>query len=408
MVIAHLMASPFFGGPEKQMLGLARHLPESLRSIFVSFPEHGKCRPFLDEVRRHGFAGLELTHNFPELRKAANEVTQTLRKLRPDMITCSGYKPDLLGWLAARRLGIPVVAVCHGWTSATWKVRVNETLDRWVLRWMDAVVCVSQAQADKVLRAGVPQSKITVIRNAVGPEAFAEPAPEYRDRLRSLFALPRRWIIGAAGRLSPEKGFDQFVEAAALAHRSNPDLGFVIFGDGPMRGALARKIARHGLQGTVVLAGFRTDLERYLPHLDLAVIPSFTEGLPVILLEAFAAGVPVVATSVGGVPEVIDEGQSGWMVPAGDPISLAERICTMFRDDGRRRAMGQAGRERVKRQFTFARLADEYGLLFQRFGVGQTDTLQERRLARLIQPFTAPLVGSAGKRSVMESTKSSA
>lgn len=385
MVIAHLMASPFFGGPEKQMLGLARHLPAGLRSVFVTFPEHGQCRPFLEEVRRHGFTGLELIHNFPEMRRSANEVTQTLRNLRPDMITCSGYKPDLLGWLAGRRLGVPVVAVCHGWTSATWKVRVNETFDRWVLRFMDAVVCVSQAQADKVVRAGVAEKKVTVIRNAIGGEAFAEPAPEYRERLRSLFALRPRWIVGAAGRLSPEKGFDQFVEAAALAHRSNPELGFVIFGDGPMRQELARRIAGHGLQGTVVLAGFRTDLEGYLPHLDLVAIPSFTEGLPVILLEAFAAGVPAVSTSVGGVPEVIDDGVSGWLVPPGNPLTLAERICTMFRDDDRRREMGQAGRQRVQRHFTFARLADEYGQLFRRFGIGQSPTRIERRLDRLIQ-----------------------
>jgi len=366
MEIAHLMASPFHGGPEKQMLGLARHLPETHHSVFLSFPERGLCRPFLQEVRRLGFEGIELVHNYPQLRRAVNEVTDTLRRVRADILMCSTYKPDLLGWLAARRLGIPVIAVCHGWTAATWKVRINEALDRWVLRWMDRCVCVSQAQADKVARAGVAHERITVIRNAVGEEAFAEPQPAYRDKLRSLFVQPPRWIVGAAGRLSPEKGFGQLVEAAALVRARRNDLGFVIFGDGPLRHELQTRIARLGLQDIVVLAGFRTDVGRYLPHLDLVTIPSFTEGLPVVLLEAFAAGVPVVATSVGGIPEVIENGRSGWLVPPGDPTSLADRIVAMFQDDEPRRAKGQVGRERVRREFTLKRMADEYRQLFDR------------------------------------------
>ena len=128
------------------------------------------------------------------------------------------------------------------------------------------------------------------------------------------------------------------------------------------------------------------------------MIPSFTEGLPVILLEAFAAGVPVVATSVGGIPEVIDEGKSGWLVPAGDPLSLAEKICTMFRDDERRRDMGETGRERVQRQFTFARLADEYGQLFNRFVEGSYTTRPERRLDRMarITRATMPIINLDG------------
>jgi glycosyltransferase involved in cell wall biosynthesis len=364
MVIAHLMASPFYGGPEKQMLGLARALPASHRSVFLSFPERGLCRPFLAQVRRHGFDAIELTYNYPQIRRAINEVTQTLRQHRADILTCSTYKPDLLGYLAARRLGIPVIAVCHGWTWANWKARINEALDRRILRYMDQAVCVSQAQADKVLKAGVARDKIKVIRNAVDEEAFGEPRPEYRERLRSLFANPPRFIIGAAGRLSPEKGFDQLVEAAAIVRRERSDLGFVVFGEGPMHQRLQKQIAKLGLAETVVLAGFRTDVAQFLPHLDLVVLPSFTEGLPVVLLEAFAAGVAVVGTTVGGIPEVIENGRSGWLVPPGDPTSLAERIVAMFQDDEPRRAKGQVGRERVRRDFTFPRMAEEYRQLF--------------------------------------------
>src|SRR5687767_613324 len=109
MRIAHLLASPFYGGPERQMVGLARHLPPSTRSVFMTFAEGGKCQALLDQVRAHGFDGFALKENAPHLRQAAAEVARHLRRLKIDLLTCSGYKPDLIGWLAARQAGIPVV-----------------------------------------------------------------------------------------------------------------------------------------------------------------------------------------------------------------------------------------------------------------------------------------------------------
>src|SRR4051794_3131762 len=97
MLIVHLMASPFYGGPERQMLGLALHLPASCKSVFLSFPERGLCRAFLDEVRKNGLEGIALEHNYPRVWRAVDEVAQHLKRLRADVLTCSGYKPDLLG-----------------------------------------------------------------------------------------------------------------------------------------------------------------------------------------------------------------------------------------------------------------------------------------------------------------------
>jgi glycosyltransferase involved in cell wall biosynthesis len=357
------MASPFFGGPERQMLGLARHLPASA-SVFLSFAENGKCQAFLDQVHQHGFQGVALNHNTPHVRRAAGEVAGHLRRLKADLLTCSGYKPDLIGWLAARQVGIPVIAVAHGWTAATLKVRLYEAIDRLVMRWMDAVVCVSEAQGERVRRAKVPDKKIAVIRNAVAADAFAEPDPAYGDRLRHFFARPPRRIVGAAGRLSPEKGFDQLVEAATLVLRQDPDVGFVQFGDGPLRAQLTRQIEARGLGERFQLAGFRTDIAQFLPHLDLMVLPSFTEGLPVVLLEAFAAGVPAVASAVGGIPEVIEEGKSGYLVPPGDPPALARRILDILREDCTRLAMGWRGQRRVRDHFTFTAQSVQYQRLF--------------------------------------------
>src|SRR4051794_4226685 len=166
MVVVHLIASPFLGGPERQLLGLIACLPESYRSALLSFAEGGRCRPLLDEARRLGFEAVELEQNAPRYRAAVREVAGHLRRLGAEVLCCHGYKPDILGWQAAHRAGIPVVAVFRGWTAATLKVRLNEALDRLYLRRMDRVVCVSEGQAARVRRAGVPAGRVVVIRNA--------------------------------------------------------------------------------------------------------------------------------------------------------------------------------------------------------------------------------------------------
>jgi glycosyltransferase involved in cell wall biosynthesis len=366
MHIVHLMASPFVGGPERQVLGLARHLSPPYRTSFLSFAERGLALPFLEEARRAGFEATELHANAPRILACIREVADELRRRGADLVCTSGYKPDLIGWRAARRVGLPVVAVAHGWTNATIKVRVNELIDRLVLRWVDAVVCVSAAQARRVRRALVPWRKIVVIPNAVDAEAFAPPDPAYRTAVLKLFPTPPRLIIGAAGRFSPEKNFALLIDAAARVIAKRSDVGFVVFGDGPLRAALRAQVARLGLTDRFILPGFRTDLGKYLPHLDLAVLSSTTEGLPVILLEVFAAGVPMVATAVGGVPEVLEDGRSGYLVASGDTDALAARMLDALRDDDARRAMGGYAQAHVRRHFSFAQQVRQYQDLFER------------------------------------------
>jgi glycosyltransferase involved in cell wall biosynthesis len=364
MRIVHLMASPFLGGPEHQVLGLADAMAADHETVFLSFSERGLCRPFLEQARKNGFQALELTENAPRIRRAAREVAGHLKRLRADVLCCHGYKPDVIGWRAARQAAVPVVAVSHGWTAATLKVRLNELLDRVVLRWMDRVVCVSAAQAVRVRRAGVPSDHVVVIRNAIRTEAFDKMDPSCRHEMQSWFAQPRSRIIAAAGRLSPEKGFDQCITAAALVAQQDPQAGFVLFGDGPLREKLARQVAAKGLTGTFVLAGFRGDVQRFLPSCDLVVLASWTEGMPVIVLEALAAGVPVVATAVGGTPEVVHNGVNGFLIPPGNPTELAERIAAVLGNETMRRGMGEQGRKLIGERFTFAAQARVYEELF--------------------------------------------
>jgi glycosyltransferase involved in cell wall biosynthesis len=359
MILAHLTASTMFGGPERQMLGLAANLPPGVRSVFLSFAEGGRCGDFLAAARGQGFEAHALRHDTPRLWAATRELTDRLASLQATALCCNGYKANLLGRLAARRVGIPAIAVSRGWTSESFRVRVYERIDRWHLRWMDRVVCVSAAQAAKVLRTGVPAERLRVVPNAIDPDRFTRQDFSYRGDLERRFSRPRSRIIGAAGRLSPEKGFDVLVAAAATVRTALPDVGFILFGDGACRDALQRQINTLGLADDFLLEGFRPDLDALLPHLDLLVLPSHTEGLPNVVLEACAAGVPVVATAVGGTPEVLGGGV-GRLTPPGDADALAEAIIDVFREPDALRNMAAAGQRRVRRCFTFAAQARSY------------------------------------------------
>jgi len=346
------------------MLGLADALRPEVETAFLSFPEDGCCRAFLAEVGRRGFGAQMLRNDSPRVLAVVRELAGLLRQVGADVLCCHGYKADLLGGWAARRAMVPVVAVSRGWTGESRRVRFYEALDRWALRRADRVVGVSEGQAAKVRRAGVSAERLVVIRNAIRADRFAGPDPIAREELQAYFPKRRRRIVAAAGRLSPEKGFDVLVEAARRVAEVDPEVGFIHFGDGPQREPIVRQVEAAGLNGSFVLAGFRGDLDRLFPSFDLVVLPSWTEGLPNVALEALAAEVPVVATAVGGTPEVVGEGH-GHLVPPGNPEMLALRIHEMLADEAERQAMGRRGRAFVTEHFAFEAQARDYLRLFE-------------------------------------------
>jgi glycosyltransferase involved in cell wall biosynthesis len=366
--VVHLTDSPFFGGPERQMLGLSVSLPASVRTTILCFRDHASGAPFLEQLARAGVTARMIGHANPRFLGMIADVARELRATRADLLVCHGYKADVLGWIAARRVGIPVLSVSRGWTGHTRKVRAYEALDRQMLRRMDGVVCVSEGQAIKVRRAGVPAERVHVIHNAIDPSRFAAGGgaarASGRAALQALFASPRDHVVVGVGRLSPEKGFADLVEAARLVVQELPDAGFVIVGDGPSRQGLEAQLRDAGLAGHVVLAGFRADVDALLPGADVLAQSSHTEGLPNVVLEACAAGVPVVATDVGGTGEVVADGVNGRLVPAGAPRTLASRLLELLRDPVRRQAMGEEGCRIVRRDFAFATQGAAYEALF--------------------------------------------
>ena len=364
MNLVHLTASRFFGGPERQMLTLGKSLPPDYRSSYLAFREDGFGEDFVRNVRGAGMPADSLVYDTPHFRRTIHEITRRLRDTRADVLITHGYKSNLLGRPAARRAGIPIVSVARGWTGESRRIRAYDAVDGYHLRYMDRVVCVSEGHARVVAETGLPSARMRVIRNAARIEAFdRDPDPAYRDILHAFFPdgiRPEHTVVIAAGRLSPEKGFHLLIESAKSIAAENPDARFVLFGCGGEETRLRASIADAGLTDTFVMGGFRSDLDRLLPWGDLLVLPSFVEGLPNVVLEASAAGIPSVATRVGGTAEVLADGETGFLVEPGDVPMLAERLSRLIADADLRRRMGLAARERVSSRFTFAGQAEAW------------------------------------------------
>lgn len=356
MKIVHLTASTFFGGPERQMLGLAEHLLPDVETIFASFHEHGRSAEFLNKVRTAGFPAILIAHDTPNLLAAIHDVQRTIHGA--DVLFVHGYKAGLLGRIAARREGIPVIGVSRGWTAENWKVKLYERLDRWNLQKLDHVVCVSNGQANKVRRYVKSRQHISVIHNAARLDDFHPKTGRNEGPIT---------VLGA-GRLSIEKGFQQ-IPAILEQLGKWCDVRIQLAGDGPLRAAIEADAQHRGVQHRLDFLGFRHDIDRLMSNADILLLPSFTEGLPNVILEAAAAGIPAVATAVGGTPEAIIQGKTGILVESGDINAMAESLRLLATHHDTRMQMGLAAREYVESHFSFAAQANQYRELIERFAI---------------------------------------
>jgi glycosyltransferase involved in cell wall biosynthesis/protein-tyrosine-phosphatase len=287
-----------------------------------------------------------------------------------DVVHTHRYKDTVLGALAARLAGVPnVVRTVHGHPEPTggWsamKLRMYESLDRFALRrWASVIVAVSKNLADSLRGAGFWPGMVTAIHNGAAP--IPPIAPDDRAALRRELNLPPdALVIGTVGRLVPVKGHVDLIRAVALAQPRMPQARLVIAGDGPLLGDLWAMAGRLGIDKHCVFAGHRADVHRVLAAMDVFALPSLSEGIPMALLEAMSLGVPVVATRVGGIPEVVRDRVTGLLVPPGDDRALAEACLELARYPDWAAEIGAAGQVFVTEEYTQERagraLADTY------------------------------------------------
>lgn len=364
--ILHLRASNFVGGPEHQLLRYAEAERSGPYEIWLgTFVGEEEGEDFLRAIEARGLTAISLSarNSLPSFRS----VMRTLRENRISLVCTHGYKADILGVLAGRILGVPVACFLRGWTGENRKVRSYEFLDRLVLPLADRIVCLSANQAARLTHQKFLSKKIRVVVNSIDTPPFhTEQKVWSKHELARKFGVPlESRLVASAGRLSPEKGVTEFLKAARQILEIHPDTCFLVFGDGALRNELELLVTELGLSKSVRFAGFLKEIRNLLPGLDVFVNPSLSEEMPNVILEAMAASVPVVATAVGGVPDIA--GSSNWivLVPPGDPPAIAKAVSDLLKNPWKANELARRGYERVRESFSLETQKAGMDLLYE-------------------------------------------
>jgi len=356
----HVVAPGEFGGRERvvQMLGHGlRGLGHTVHVVAVEEPR--AVEPFLAPLAKAGVQTHALTMPDRAYGRERRAITNLFRRLRPDVVHTHGYRPDVLHSGVARHLSIPVVTTVHGFAGGDWKNRFYEWLQRRAFRRFDAVVAVSRPLAERLARVGVPRSRIHAVPNAWSE--FAKPLE--REAARDVLKIPRDgFVVGWVGRLSREKGADVLV--GALPRLSGVPLTVSVVGTGAELVALQSRARDLGVDGRIRWHGAVADAARVFTAFDVFVLSSRTEGTPVVLLEAMAAGVPIVASRVGGVPDVVSPAEAA-VIRSEDPVALAAEIRRVYDDPGAARDRARAAHARQTREFSVVPWLQRYEAIYR-------------------------------------------
>jgi L-malate glycosyltransferase len=349
MFSLHVDTARTWRGGQNQVLLTVNGLREiGQRSALVAHPD--------GELRRRASEGLELIPIAPRTEvdlTTAWRLSRVVKKLRPDVVHAHDPHGIAMAALALSFAGGGPAPVLVASRRVDFHLKGN-SLSRWKYRQVDCFIAASEAIRHMLVADGIPASRTVTVHEGVDVE-HVEAAE--RVNVHETFWLPHHApVVGNVAALVPHKGQRYLVEAAHLVVQEVPDARFVILGEGELREHLERQVREYRLEKHVLLPGFRTDVIGCIKGFDLFVMSSVTEGLGTSLLDAMACGKPIVATDAGGIPEVVDHGVTGTVVPARDPRAMARAIVELLRDESRRQKMGQAGLARVKSGFTVERM----------------------------------------------------
>jgi L-malate glycosyltransferase len=348
------------GGTERLVIEIVRSLAQRIDSIVCCLDEPGAWAgelitigvPIITLGRTPGF--------HPSL---AIRLGRVLKEHRIDVVHCHHYSPYVYGLLAAvLHPRVQLVFTEHGRLSDAAPSRKRRLVNPVLAQWPGTVCAVSADLKTHMVAEGFPARRVRVTYNGIDPGH--RPTAPQRSAARSALGLPAdAFIVGTVGRLDPVKNLPLLLETHASLIRQQPHVRTVIVGDGPERRALESQAVTLGVGDTVSFAGYRQDVRSLMAAFDLYVNCSAYEGVSLTILEAMASALPVVATPVGGNPEVVIDHETGLLVSSRAPL-LADAIRGLMSAGERRRAMGDAGRFRVKRHFSITRMVDEYAACY--------------------------------------------
>lgn len=358
--VLHLRSTPSLGSPEKLILGRIKQLsPEKCKYYVGIFNEQkGGQNDFHKALTNAGVSSFLLKD--PIVYSYSNFVTifKRIKETKPNLICTHDYKSNFFGFILKKVTGIPAISVFHGLTQTDKKVKFYQIVDRIVLKGFNGIICVCDAIKSK-LTGWLPAEKLHVIPNAVDIDEITK-LTNKENEYDSVISGNGKRIITFAGRLSKEKGLEYLIQAAEILLDQHDNLLFLIIGDGPERDFLMQMISKKGLDNSIHMLGFKKYIYSYLKISQFVILPSLTEGMPVVVLEAFALAKAVIASNVGGVAELIQDGINGLLVKPKDVEGLAKAIQNLLEKPYLASEMGNHGKEMVEKYYEFNSQANGY------------------------------------------------
>ncbi len=361
-LVAHLIDELPPHGAERLIVDLMGHPDPQFRYVVGCLIRGG---PLEDELRALGVPVVIFGRRGRFDPTLVLRLAMWMRAQGVSVVHTHLFTADAFGRLAARLAGVRAVFSTVHSVVNVWKTPVHRFIDR-VLAWASyrVIACTAEVHQALLERDGLPAGRVTTIANGIDLQRFLSASG---GGVREEFGVPaQKALLLVVGRLEAPKGHADLLGALAeLRARGCEDFLCLFVGEGQLRAELEEEVARRGLQSLVRFTGLRRDVPRLLAACDAFLMPSRWEGLPIAMLEAMACGKAVLATAVGGVPDVIDSGTNGILVAAGDMTAFASSLLGLIEDPGRREALGTRARVDVLRRFDIARTAAQYAALYR-------------------------------------------
>ena len=327
--VLQLRSSLGYFGAENMIVELSKSLATMKYNPIIGVLNNTYCPhiEMADVAEKHGLNTKIFDCNSPFSLKTILEIRKYIKNNKINVIHSHGYKTNFFALLANLFEGKHLVCTCHPWTETGYslKAKIYSWLDKLILNKFHKIVAVSSNVEEEIAKIGIAQEKVSLIENGIDIHRFSNSFD--RTQLCQKYQIrSNRTIIGTIGRLVPEKAHDILFEAAKLIIENFPDVHFVIVGDGPLRENLENKVNALKLSEHVLFTGVSNNIPEVLSLMDIFVLSSISEGLPMVLLEAMAAKKPIVTTKVGEISNIISDKEDGVIVPPNDKVGLKKGI----------------------------------------------------------------------------------
>lgn len=361
--VLELITDLIFGGAQTGLLHFLKHINRQIFAPQVAVLRNGHT-PIASQIRSLEIPIIDLKMDPKYRLDRMVPLYRLIKHERFAIIHNWLFHANLLGRLVGFSANVPVIISSRH--NIDIGGRQREFINRWTAPLDDHTIAVCEyVRSIEINRAKVPENKVTTIFNGVDLELFSRQEHSKSHQIRQELGISTETLlIGCIGRLHRQKGYPDLIEAFKFIREKITDLHLLIVGAGELDVQLKSKVSALGLSNSVTFTGARNDIPAILSSMDLFVLPSLWEGHPLVVLEAMAAGLPVVATAVGGTPEVVIQGETGMLVPPGNPVQLASAILSILQNHSIRLKMGEAGRQRAKDLFSIDSMTQKIEALY--------------------------------------------